>query len=262
MGSDAAYRREFSRYPGTYYISAGWVEEKAQPQSSGEGAIRCGPDCYTFEQLTAKYGEENAEAIRHFLNSWQRNYQRAAVIDTGLGRRDKYVALARDMAERFGWRYEEIAGSHELLTKLLTAHHLTDEVLLVPPHHLTAYNAVSRTLTAVPVWDSETAVSRSDHRLVYEADGGDSAPASEPIRLGLGIDAGGTYTDVVIYDFQHRTVLEKAKSLTTKWDFNVCIGRALNQLDAADFAELTSFRSRRRWPPTRSSRIEDRRSDC
>ena len=75
LGSDAAYRREFSRYPGTYYISAGWVEEKAQPQTTGEGSIQCGPDCYTFEQLTAQYGAENAAAIRHFLSSWQCNYQ-------------------------------------------------------------------------------------------------------------------------------------------------------------------------------------------
>jgi hypothetical protein len=26
LGGDAAYRREFKKYPGTYYISAGWYE--------------------------------------------------------------------------------------------------------------------------------------------------------------------------------------------------------------------------------------------
>ena len=233
LGSDAAYRREFSRYPGTYYISAGWVEEKAQPHSSDESPLRCGPDCYTFEQWTAKYGAENAAAIRHFLSSWQRHYQRAAVIDTGVTGRDKYAAIAQGMAERFGWKYEQLTGSHDLLTKLLMAHHSTDEILFVPPHHLTAYDAVSRTLKAVPVWESDTATSGGDHTLVYEADGGVSAPASAPIRLGLGIDAGGTYTDVAIYDFPHGTVLEKAKSLSTKWDFTVGIGKALDQLDAS-----------------------------
>jgi hypothetical protein len=36
LGSDRAYKEQFSRYPGTYYISAGWVQEKATPQSSGD----------------------------------------------------------------------------------------------------------------------------------------------------------------------------------------------------------------------------------
>ena len=31
LGSNEAYREQFSRYPGTYYISAGWVEGKSQP---------------------------------------------------------------------------------------------------------------------------------------------------------------------------------------------------------------------------------------
>ena len=33
LGGDAAYRREFKKYPGTFYISAGWYEEKTEPLS-------------------------------------------------------------------------------------------------------------------------------------------------------------------------------------------------------------------------------------
>lgn len=242
LGSDAAYRREFSRYPGTYYLSAGWVEEKAQPQSSGEETIQCGPDCYTFDQLIARYGQENAEAIRHFLSSWQRNYQRAAVIHTGVGGREKYAALARQMSQRLGWKYEEITGSHDLLTALLTAHHSTDEVLWVPPHHVTAFDAVGRTLKAVPVWEGDAAAP-GDQTLVDEGDPEAAPPEGTPLRLGLGIDAGGTYTDVALYDFQNSAVLDKAKSLTTKWDFTVGIGKALDRLDASRLrqADLVSI---------------------
>jgi len=51
-------------------------------------------------------------------------------------------------------------------------------------------------------------------------------------RLGLGIDAGGTYTDAVVYDFARRAVLAKSKALTTKWDYTEGIGNALAGLPA------------------------------
>ena len=51
--------------------------------------------------------------------------------------------------------------------------------------------------------------------------------------MGLGIDAGGTYTDAVLYDFQRDQVVEKAKALTTKWDFTIGISEALDRLTPA-----------------------------
>ncbi|NLX95520.1 MAG: DUF1638 domain-containing protein [Rhodopirellula sp.] len=236
LGSDAAYRDQFARYPGTYYISAGWVEGKAQPQS-GEGKIHCGPDCYTLAQLVAAYGEENAEAIRRFLTSWQRNYQRAAFIDTGAEGKSRYAEIARAMADAFGWQYEDIPGSRQLLEKLLVAHHSTAEILFVPPHHVTAYDALSKSLKAAPVWEAEETAAGRDHTLVFDETLADQ-DRGEPVRLGLGIDAGGTYTDAVLYDFAGDAVLEKAKAPTTKWDFTIGIQETLDQFDPGRFAEV------------------------
>lgn len=53
----------------------------------------------------------------------------------------------------------------------------------------------------------------------------------EYIKTGLGIDAGGTYTDAVIYDLEKNITLYKVKALTTKWDFTIGISRALEGLD-------------------------------
>ena len=50
-------------------------------------------------------------------------------------------------------------------------------------------------------------------------------------KIGLGIDAGGTYTDAVIYDMASKTVASKAKALSTKWNFTIGIGEALAQLN-------------------------------
>ena len=33
------------------------------------------------------------------------------------------------------------------------------------------------------------------------------------MKIGIGIDTGGTYTDAVLYDFHSKTVLAKAKAL-------------------------------------------------
>lgn len=54
----------------------------------------------------------------------------------------------------------------------------------------------------------------------------------ERMRIGIGIDTGGTYTDAVIYDFSDRKILSAAKALTTKNDLSVGIKNALDNLDS------------------------------
>ncbi|MBQ9068515.1 MAG: hydantoinase/oxoprolinase family protein [Eggerthellaceae bacterium] len=50
--------------------------------------------------------------------------------------------------------------------------------------------------------------------------------------IGIGIDTGGTYTDAVVVDTDSGKVFAKAKSLTTKENLAVGIGRALDALPA------------------------------
>ncbi|MDO5410475.1 MAG: hydantoinase/oxoprolinase family protein [Lachnospiraceae bacterium] len=52
------------------------------------------------------------------------------------------------------------------------------------------------------------------------------------MRLGIGIDTGGTCTDAVLYDYEKKQVLASAKALTTKQDLSVGIENALNKLPA------------------------------
>lgn len=65
------------------------------------------------------------------------------------------------------------------------------------------------------------------------------------MKLGIGIDTGGTYTDAVIYRFADKVVLSSAKALTTKDDLALGITAALTQLDRellrqADMAALST----------------------
>jgi len=50
------------------------------------------------------------------------------------------------------------------------------------------------------------------------------------MKLGLGIDTGGTYTDGVIYDFHSKKVIKDAKSVTVKEDLKLGIINVLDQM--------------------------------
>lgn len=50
------------------------------------------------------------------------------------------------------------------------------------------------------------------------------------MNLGLGVDTGGTYTDAVIWDFDSKCVLRKAKALTTQHDLTVGIENSIEGL--------------------------------
>ena len=62
------------------------------------------------------------------------------------------------------------------------------------------------------------------------AQGGQLKREETDMRIGIGIDTGGTYTDGVIYDFDTEQILGTAKSLTTREDLTRGILAVLDQL--------------------------------
>ena len=230
LGGDRAYQREFKKYPGTYYLSTGWCREKTEPGSQKGRWAYFGDQKLDFEELAAQHGEQAASQTFDFLNSWQKNYQRAAFIETGGGAPSRYERLAREMAAQYSWRYEKIRGSRTLFKKMLTVQQSTDAILKVPPEHVIGFDPIRSTLAANPLWPS------ADLSLIPDQAAGIEIEDREPyspahIKTGLGIDAGGTYTDAVIYNLSENRTLGKSKALTTKWDFTQGIRRALQKLD-------------------------------
>ena len=233
LGSDEAYRSEFARCPGTYYISAGWYEEKIQPKQGPSHVERRTEDRIenpSFHYLVEKYGRDNAEEITSFLSSWQKNYQRSVFIDTGSEQKKVYEDYAKAMAEEFDWKFQRLDGSLELLKALLDPDG-DERLLFVPPGYITAFDPRSRKLTALPeAGAQDTAAPEKAAK---------QAPPSERGKgLGLGIDAGGTYTDVAVFDFEGRKVLDTAKALTTKWDYTVGINQALDGMKQGWFERI------------------------
>ncbi|MEG0703368.1 MAG: hydantoinase/oxoprolinase family protein [Christensenella sp.] len=59
------------------------------------------------------------------------------------------------------------------------------------------------------------------------------------MKLGIGIDTGGTYTDAVIYDFDTHALITSAKALTTKENLAIGIENAMNGLASEYFDNIS-----------------------
>ena len=227
LGSDQAYRKEFAKYPGTYYISAGWYTEKAGPGKNRPEQVWVGSRAMGCKEITDHYGKKSGEEMIRFFSSWQENYQRAAFIDTGIGHMDRPAAYAREMAEKYNWTFQRIKGNLSLMTRLMTATSSDEQILMVPPGYVTTYSAVENGLSAAPMANEGVSETSDTRYLVLDP----SENKELAITYGLGIDAGGTYTDAAIYDFSDRCLHSKNKALTTKWNFTIGIENALSGLD-------------------------------
>ena len=60
-------------------------------------------------------------------------------------------------------------------------------------------------------------------------------------QLGIGIDTGGTFTDIVLFDLAARRLVRKAKTPTTHGDYTVCVGKAFEAI-ACSPAEVAALR--------------------
>lgn len=226
MGSDQAYREEFARYPGTFYISAGWFQEKERPEKEKLDQIWVGSHAMGCKEITEKYGEKGGKQIIHFFTTWQKNYQRAAFIDTGIGKAGQFAEHAQKMARKYNWEYKSIKGSLSLMSRLLTSVDSDDQILVVPADYMTIYSSIDNKLAAAP--SAQTMDSSDSGPRLFLLDKEEDRGLS--IQYGLGVDAGGTYTDAAVYNFKDKVLSCKNKALTTKWDFSIGIDQAISKL--------------------------------
>lgn len=232
LGSSQAYLRQFHKNPGTFYHTLGWIQKKINPKNreATELYLNFGKEGYDrhpeFHQLAAKYGAENAEHILAFFDRWKQHYTRAAYIDMGFPDEAGLVDYTREMARAFEWQHEVIPGDPELMRRVLAGDWADDRVFVLPPHSRSASTGDDRVFAAVAIDAGESEGGLRDGQVVIESAGERGGPEG----VGLGIDAGGTYTDAVIYDIGERKVLAKAKALTTYHDLVEGIRGALAQL--------------------------------
>ena len=114
-----------------------------------------------------------------------------------------------------------------------------DRVFVLPPNSRSASSGEDRIFAAVAIDKDDHEGLLSGAEVVIESGGA----SGELSGIGLGIDAGGTYTDTVIYDMGERRILAKAKALTTYHNLVIGIRNALAQLpgDLLGQVQVTSL---------------------
>lgn len=245
LGSAEAYLREFNKNPGTFYHTLGWIQNKINPKNREASALysnytRDGwehhPD---FRELEERFGRDNAEHVVSFMERWRQHYTRAAYIDLGFPGEEVLMDFTRDMARIFEWKHEVIQGDIDLMRSILAGDWQDDRVFVLPPNSRSVSSGDEK-IFAVASIDGEDNIGRFSPAEVLIESGEGSRPCA---GIGLGIDAGGTYTDAVIYDLGEKRVLAKSKALTTYHNLVEGIREALSQLpnDMLQQVQVTSL---------------------
>jgi hypothetical protein len=121
LGSQAAYREQSGREPGTYYLTKGWIEVSDTPLEE-------------YKQLVEKYGQKRADKV---MTMMFQHYTRLAYIDTGHIDQERCRQYARQNAEKLSLRYEEIPGDMELIRKMINGPWDDDFVVVGPGEKIT-----------------------------------------------------------------------------------------------------------------------------
>ena len=132
LGSHAAYKKQVSQEPGTYYLTKGWIEVSDTPFAE-------------HNRLVEHYGQERADRM---IKLMLKNYIRLAFIDTGHYEQKHYREYARRMAERFGLCYEEIPGSNALIKKMIYGP-WDDDFVIARPGDTISYAHFKTTTTTI-----------------------------------------------------------------------------------------------------------------
>ena len=242
LGSKERYAEYFRTHRGVYWYSAGWIGLGGRPSKATKEK--------TFKSYEMQYGKEHAPFLMEKLQGWYRNYQWAAYIDWGLEGSEEDRCFTKRCADELSWNFDVVRGDPSLLFDLLNGNWDDRRFLTVPPGgetratHDTDIIALTSDSSCHVIQPQRSRGAGGQRGLpcslapLLPCGGAEELGGRDRTGMGLGVDAGGTFTDAVLYDFGADRTLERAKAPTTHHDLTMGIRRAVEQLSPRRLREV------------------------
>jgi transposase InsO family protein len=155
LGARERYDAEVLGRDPTYWYVADQLERPYGAQGGRpDGGLGAGGDTEDemealHAEYVAKYGEDNADYLMEVMGAWRTHYRRGAFIELGVADEAHASAIAREQAERRGWRFETVEGSLVLLRRLFEGD-WNEDILVLRPGERLAMSYDDSVVKAVP----------------------------------------------------------------------------------------------------------------
>jgi hypothetical protein len=134
FGSRRRYEAYFDKFPGTYFLTTGWIERgEASGELSQLSISHAHGMDLTYEQMVEMYGEENAKYLFDQIGDQTKHYRQLTFLRMGIEPNDSFEKRAKERAAEKKLEFHKEEGNMRLIRALVNGPWNDDEFLVVPP---------------------------------------------------------------------------------------------------------------------------------